>query len=509
MEKTEKQGLLKRILEWIERKGNRIPQPTTLFVILAIVIVLSSELLFRLGVSVQINVFDSKVNELVLKEVAVKSLLSPDGVRFMFEKAVTNFTNFAPVGIVLVTLFGIAAADGTGLLNALVKKILLNTSEKFLIPVIIFMGVMSNVASDAGYILVLPLAGIIYKSLGKNPLIGIMAGFFGVSAGFSANLLIGSIDPLLGNLSSGGAHVLDPTYNVSPMANYYFMFISTFVLVFVGTIVNKRIVEPKLSANYTSDKEDHISEVTKLESRGLKFALIGFVLFLMFIGAFLLPENGILRNQETGSILENSPFINSIVIIIALLFFVVGVFYGIGAKTVKSDRDLLEKMIPTVNTMGDYLILTFVAAQFISYFAYTNLGTIFAVNGADLLKATGLTGIPLLVLFVLFSAFFNLFIGSAVTKWSIMASVFVPMFMLIGVKPELTQLAYRIGDSSTNIISPLMPFFGIVLSIIHKYEKEAGMGTVISIMIPYSLAALLVWTLVMVVWLMLGVPIGL
>ena len=180
MEKTEKRGILKRILDWIETKGNRIPQPTTLFVILAVVIVLSSELLFRLGVSVQINVFDSKVNELVMKEITVKSLLSADGIRFMFEKAVTNFTGFAPVGIVLVTLFGIAAADGTGLLNALVKKILLNTSEKFLIPVIIFMGVMSNIASDAGYILVLPLAGIIYKSLGKNPLIGIMAGFFGV-----------------------------------------------------------------------------------------------------------------------------------------------------------------------------------------------------------------------------------------------------------------------------------------------------------------------------------------
>lgn len=371
------------------------------------------------------------------------------------------------------------------------------------------MGVMSNIASDAGYILVLPLAGIIYKSLGKNPLIGIMAGFFGVSAGFSANLLIGSIDPLLGNLSSGGAHVLDPTYNVSPMANYYFMFISTFVLVFVGTIVNKKVVEPKLSENYTSNIDNEISGVTELESRGLKFALLGFLLFLAFIAVLLFPENAILRNQETGSILENSPFINSIVIIIALLFFVIGLFYGIGAKTVKSDKELLEKMIPTVNTMGDYLILTFVAAQFISYFAYSNLGTIFAVNGAELLKATGLTGIPLLVLFVMFSAFFNLFIGSAVTKWSIMASVFVPMFMLIGVKPELTQLAYRIGDSSTNIISPLMPFFGIVLSIIHKYEKDAGMGTVISIMIPYSIAALLVWTLVMVVWLGLGVPIGL
>ena len=241
----------------------------------------------------------------------------------------------------------------------------------------------------------------------------------------------------------------------------------------------------------------------------MKFALYGFLLFLAFIAVLLFPENGILRNQETGSILENSPFIKSIVIIIALLFFVIGLFYGIGAKTVKSDKELIEKMIPTVNTMGDYLILTFVAAQFISYFAYTNLGTIFAVNGAELLKATGLTGIPLLVLFVMFSAFFNLFIGSAVTKWSIMASVFVPMFMLIGVKPELTQLAYRIGDSSTNIISPLMPFFGIVLSIIHKYEKDAGMGTVISIMIPYSIAALLVWTLVMVIWLGLGVPIGL
>jgi len=509
METSKKQSKLNQFLMWIEKNGNKIPQPTTLFVLLAILIIFLSEVMSRLGVSVTINVLDPSVNKIVVKEIAVRTLLSADGVRFMFEEAVVNCTGFAPVGIVLVTLFGIAAADGTGLLGAFVKKILTNVSEKVLIPVIIFMGVMSNVASDAGYILVLPLAAIIFRSIGKNPLIGIMAGFFGVSAGFSANLLIGSIDPLLGNLSSGGAHTLDPTYNVTPMANYFFMFASTFLLVIIGTLVNNKIVEPRLSQNFIPESSQKLEKVGKEENRGLKFSLVALVLFIGFICMLLIPKTGILRNQETGSILNNSPFINSIVIIIALLFFVIGVAYGIGAKTIRSDKDLLDKMIPSINTLGDYLLLTFVAAQFISYFAYSNLGTVLAVKGAELFKATGLEGIPILILFVLFSAIFNLFIGSAVTKWSIMASVFVPMFMLLNIKPELTQLAYRIGDSSTNIISPLMPFFGIVLSIVHQYDKKAGMGTVISTMIPYAFVALVVWTIFMVLWLLVGLPIGL
>lgn len=505
---VKKDSIFNKFLLAIEKYGNKIPQPTTLFVFLAVAVVILSDIMSRLGSSVSLEMLDPSSGMLQVTTVNANSLLSANGIRYMLENAVTNFTSFAPVGVVLVTLFGISAADGTGLLRALVRKVLFGVSQKALIPVIIFVGVMSNIASDAGYVMVLPLAGMIFSALGKNPLIGIAAGFYGVSAGFSANLLIGSIDPLLGGLTSVGAEKISAGYYVSPMANYYFMFTSTFLIVLVGTVVNNVFIEKNFKNREFEASDEKVNPVNKQEKRGLKFALITLVVFIGLVLLAVLPENGVLQNNETGSILTNSPFINSIVIIIALLFFFTGLAYGVGAKTISSDKDLLNSMEPMINTMGNYLILTFVAAQFVSYFAYSNIGTIFAVNGAEGLKSTGLTGIPLLVVFIFICAFINLFVGSAVTKWSVMASVFVPMFMMLDITPELTQLAYRIGDSTTNIISPLMPFFGVVLLIANRFDKKVGMGSIISMMIPYSLTLLVIWVVFFIIWILLGIPIG-
>lgn len=458
-EEANKESLFGRFLLLIEKYGNKMPQPTTLFVLLATVVVILSDVMYRMGSSVSLELLDPATGMTESTIISAESLLSADGIRFMFENAVTNFTGFAPVGVVLVTLFGISAADGTGLLDALVRKILFGVSQKALVPVIILVGVLSNIASDAGYMMVLPLAGMIFAALGKNPMIGIAAGFYGVSAGFSANLLIGSIDPLLGGLSSTGAQMISEGYYVSPMANYYFMFVSTFLVVAVGTFVNNFFIEKRYKDQEFEGASEELEAINEEEKRGLKFSLITLIAFIGFILMLILPENSILQNVETGAILSDSPFINSIVIIIALLFFFTGLAYGIGSGSVSSDKDLLDSMEPMINTMGNYLILTFVASQFVNYFAYSKIGTIFAVNGAEGLKNTGLTGISLLVAFILIAAFINLFVGSAVTKWSVMASVFVPMFMMLDISPELTQLAYRIGDSTTNIISPLMPFF--------------------------------------------------
>ncbi|MGC5326406.1 AbgT family transporter [Brevibacillus sp. SYSU BS000544] len=504
---TKKTSITERILNSLEKSGNKLPQPTTLFAILALMVMIGSAVASFFQASVDIQQVDSATGQIKDITITAKSLVNEDGIRFIFENAIANFTGFAPVGIVLVALFGVAAAEGTGLLKALVKKMIYGINQRYITAMIIFLGVLSHVASDAGYVVVIPLGAIIFNSLGKNPLAGIAAGFFGVSGGFSANLLLGSIDPLLGTFSTAGANVLDPSYYVSPTANYYFMAASAFLVVIVGTLVSEKIVEPRLG-KYRGGIEEKLEPITKEEARGLKYALVTLLISLGVLFLMILPEGAVLRNQETGDIITNSPFMNSIVIIVTLLFFLPGVFYGIGAKTVKNDRDLLNAMSTMVNTMGSYLILTFVAAQFVAFFKYSNLGTILAVNGADVLKTTGLKGIPLLVVFILLSSSINLFIGSTVTKWSIMAPVFIPMFMMLGFSPELTQLAYRIGDSATHIISPLLPFVGLVLAFADKYQKNIGIGTMMSIMFPYSIILLITWTVFLIIWLLLGVPIG-
>lgn len=502
-----KKRLTDNILDKVEKYGNRLPQPVTLFIILAVLVVIGSSIAASLNTHVTLNLINKETGLLDENIVFAKSLLSPEGIRYMFENAVTNFMGFAPVGVVLVSVFGVAAADGSGLLKALVKKILYGINGKLITAMIVFIGVMSNIASDAGYVVVIPLAAMIYVNLNRNPLVGIAASFFGVAGGFSANLLLGSIDPLLSGLSTVGAQIINPNYYVSPAANYYFMLISTFIVVLVGTFVTEKIIEPRLEKPLTNIKVS-IEPLTKGEKKGLKYSLIAIIFFTAFILMLVLPKSGILRNQQSGDILTQSPFIDSIVIIIALYFFFAGVFYGIGSGSVKSDKDLITSMETMVNTMGGYLILTFVASQFVSYFKYSNLGTIIAVNGAEILKATGLQGVPLLVLWILFTGFINLFIGSAITKWSIFASVFVPMFMMLDISPELTQLAYRIGDSSTNVISPLMPFFGIVLAIGCQYKKDLGIGTLMSIMLPYSIILLISWIVFFIIWVSLGIPVG-
>lgn len=494
-------------LDRVEKYGNKLPQPTTLFVILALLVVIGSSIAASLNASVTLNQINKNTGLLEKNIVFARSLLNPDGVRFIFENAVTNFIGFAPVGVVLVSVFGVAAADGVGLLRALVKKMLYGINGKLITAMIVFIGVMSNIASDAGYVVVIPLGAMIYLNLGRNPLVGIAAGFFGVAGGFSANLLLGSIDPLLGGMSTAGAQIIDPSYYVSPAANYYFMFISTFLVVLVGTFVTDKIIEPRLEKTSTN-VEVTIEPLSKEEKKGLKYALLAIVVFTAIVLILVVPEGAILRNQENGNILTQSPFIESIVIIIALYFLFSGIFYGIGSGSIKNDKDLFNSMEPMVNSMGGYLILTFVAAQFVAYFKYSNLGTIIAVNGAELIKGTGLKGVPLLIIWILFAAFINLFIGSAVTKWSILAPIFIPMFMMVGVSPELTQLAYRIGDSSTNVISPLMPFFGIVLAIGNQYKKDLGIGTLMSIMMPYSIVLLISWIILFAVWIIWGIPVG-
>ena len=488
-----------RFLSTVERIGNALPHPATLFAMLALLVVVMSGI---------VSMFDVSVTHPGTGEsVEAVNLLSREGLARILTNMVTNFTAFAPLGTVLVALLGIGVAEGTGLIGAALRLLVLSSPRRLLTAVIVFSGVMSNAASEVGYVLLVPLAAVIFLAVGRHPLAGLAAAFAGVSGGYSANLLIGTIDPLLAGLSQEAAQILQPGYEVNPACNYYFMFVSTFLITGLGTWVTEKIVIPRLGEYTGDEKPEKIDKLSKEEKRGLKYALICAGVLTGIILWGLLPADGFLRDPETGSVLK-SPFMKGIVAIIFFASAICGIAYGIGAKTIRNDSDVMKGMSKSMETLGSYIVLVFFAAQFVAYFNWTNLGLITVINGASFLERTGLTGIPLVLCFVLVAAFINLVMGSASAKWAIMAPVFIPMFMLLGYSPEYTQMVYRVGDSVTNIISPMMSYFALIVAFMQRYDKQAGIGTIISTMLPYTLVFLIGWSILLVIWITLNLPIG-
>jgi len=435
------------------------------------------------------------------------NLFSIDGIHYILTSLVVNFTSFAPLGTVLVALLGIGVAEGSGLMGTALRLIVLKAPKKILTFVIVFSGVMSNAASEVGYVLLIPLAAIIFLAVGRHPILGIAAAFAGVSGGYSANLLLGTIDPLLAGLSQEAAHIIDKTYMVNPAANYYFMAFSTFLIAGAGTWVTEKIVSPRLGAYTGSEKPEELKPLSDPEKKGLLYALVTSFVIVAVILAGLIPENGFLRDPKTNDILK-SPFMSGIVSIIFFGGALAGIAYGIGAKTIRSDSDVMKGMGKAMETLGSYMVLVFFAAQFVAYFNKSNLGLIIAVEGSTLLKSLDLGEIPLMISFVVLTALLNLFMGSASAKWAIMAPVFIPMFMLLGYSPEFTQVAYRVGDSVSNVISPMMSYFALIIAMIQRYDKNAGLGTLISTMIPFTIVFFIIWSLVLVGWVSLDLPLG-
>jgi aminobenzoyl-glutamate transport protein len=502
-----KRRLTDRFLDTVERVGNALPDPTTLFALSALAVIVLS------GIAAQ---FDLSVAHPTTGEVIHPvSLLSVDGLHRILTGLVTNFTSFAPLGTVLVALIGIGVAEASGLIGAVMRLLVLKSPRALLTPVVVFCGVLSNAASEVGYVLLVPLAALIFKAAGRHPVLGLAAAFAGVSGGYSANFVLGTIDPLLAGLSQEAAQIIDPNYTVSPASNYYFMFLSTFLITALGWWVTEKLVAPRLEANGGAeldgdggdDADEAIKPLAPGEKRGLKFAFVAFVLFTGLLLWGLLPGDGFLRDPVTGGVLH-SPFLKGIVAIIFFFGVGLGVAYGIGAGTVRSDRDVIKGMSQQMSTLGGYMVLVFFAAQFVAFFNWTNLGLIFAVEGAQVLKAAGLHQVPLLLSFILLSAVINLVMGSASAKWALMAPVFIPMFMLLGYPPELVQIAYRVGDSVTNVISPMMSYFALIIAFVQRYVSRAGIGTLVSLMLPYSITFLIGWSIMFVVWLMLGWPVG-
>ena len=502
-----------RFLDAVEWLGNLLPHPVTLFALLATAMVFLSGLFGWLGVAVT----DPRPGSEGASIEAV-SLLNAEGVRMIFGNLVSNFVNFAPLGVVLVAMLGVGVAEKSGLLSAMVRGIVLNAPKHLVTVAVVFAGVLSNTASEMGYVVLVPLAGAIFLALGRHPLAGMAAAFAGVSGGYSANLLLGTIDPLLAGITQEAARLIDPEYEVYATANWYFMIISTFMITAIGSLVTIFIVEPKLGS-YDDSRADpsvlddsQMAPLTDQEKKGLVMAGIAVLGIAALIAMLVVPETGVLRDPDAAGedfLASSGPFFNSIVAWIFVFFLVTGFAYGKVVGTMKNDRDVIDGMASAIATLGLYIVLVFFAAQFVAFFGWTNLGLITAIAGADFLQAIELTGPIVFLFFIIMCGIVNLSLGSASAQWAVTAPIFVPMLMFIGYSPEVIQGAYRIGDSTTNIITPMMSYFGLILAWATRYDKNFGIGTLIATMLPYSIFYFICWSLLFFLWVFgLGMPVG-
>lgn len=498
MEKSTNSNINKGFLSWVERIGNKIPHAGILFVGLIILIAIISFILNLAGVSAT----NPTTNEVV----KVNNLLSAEGLNFALQGAVDNFTSFAPLGLVLTMTLGIGLAEKVGFMSAFLRRTISGAPARLVTFIIALVGICGNIASDAAQVIIPIIASMIFLSLGRHPVAGIALGYAAASAGFSANLLIAGTDALLSGITNEAVGIVNAP-KIPVTANWYFMIVSTFVLSITVSIVSEKIIEPRLE-QYKGTNEIVKDHVTPKENKALKKSLIAFIIFLAVLIALAAPETSFLRNPETGSLIESSPLMAAIIPLMLILFLAVSIPYGISIGKIKKSADVMKYMTESISEMASFIVLAFIMGQFIAYFNWTNIGLILAIGGANLLESSGFTSIPLFVSFIIICAFIDLFIGSGSAKWAILAPTFVPMFYLLGYHPAFTQLLYRIGDSTTNIVSPLNAYLPIVLGYVQEYDKDAGIGTLLSLTVPYTLVMLAVWIVLMIVWYFLGLPLG-
>lgn len=497
-------------LSVIETVGNRLPHPIALFTIFSFAVVVLSAVCKMLGVSATGElIVQGKLTETTVEAV---SLLTKEGIAYMLTSAVDNFTSYAPLGMTLTAMLGVGIAEQSGLIHALLKGAMKVTPAKLVTPMVVFLGVMSNAASDAGYVILIPLGAMIFRAYGRHPMAGLAAAFAGVSGGFSANLLVGTVDALLAGISQTAVSLIDPNYHVAILGNYFFLAASTFLVTALGTFVTDKIVEPRLTAFHgevLEAEDESLTVISEKEKKGIRNAAIVALAYVAVVVIACIPADSLFRN-ENGALLGSptSPFVDSVVVLITLLFLLPGLAYGKTVGVFKGEKEVCDALAKSMASMSSFIALAFISAQFINYFNYTKIGTIIALSGVSFFKRINIGLIPLIIIFILFSAFMNLFIGSASAKWNILAPVFIPMFMLLGYSPELCQLAYRVGDSCTNIITPMMSYYAVILVFAKRYDKEAGIGTLAATMLPYSITFLIGWTLMLIVWLLAGLPIG-
>jgi len=426
---------------------------------------------------------------------------------------VTTFTSFAPLGVVLVAMLGVGVADGSGYINTGLKLMLSKTPKSLLTPMVIFVGIISHSAVDAGYVLVIPLGGIIFYAAGRHPLAGIAAAFAGVSGGFSANPLPSALDPLLQGFTQPAAQIIDASVQINPLCNYFFTACSSVLVTLLGWYITDKIIEPRLhkTAPIDDDAEEapDMGQITSSEKKGFWMAtLISVALFALFSSSLMSADSPF--RDASGSLSSfTAPIMKSIVPLIFIFFLLPGVIYGYFSRSYTKSKDVIDDMTKAMNGMAYYIVMAFFCALFINAFANSNLGALLAIKGATALKSLNLPGPVTITGIIFLTGFVNLFVGRASAKWALLAPIFVPMLMQLGYSAELTQAAYRVGDSSTNIITPLMPYFPLVVVFCQRYFMKTGIGTLVSIMIPYSVAFLILWTIFLVVFWIIGIPLGL
>lgn len=497
MAKKSSQGALLRILNKVEVAGNKLPQPVTLFVILIFLVLISSWLASALNLKA--------VHPGTGEEIRAINMFSAEQLRRIFTSMTQVFTDFPPLGMVLVVMLGIGVAERTGLIAVSLRAFVSWIPSWLITIALVTAGQLSSIAADAGYVVLIPLGAAIFWGMGRHPLAGLAAAFAGVSGGFGANLIITSLDPLLAGFTESAAQILDPAYVVDPTANWWIMAILVPFISIAGWLVTEYVVEPRLG-KYEGEAPaaGEKNELTAPEKKALVWAMLSVLVCLVILGFMAIPQDGILRGDD-GDI---RPLLVSIVPLMMIIFLVPGIVFGLVNKTIKSDKDAAKMTADAMSSMGGYIVLAFAAAQFVAFFNWSNLGIIVAITGANSLQAIGFTGYPLIFAFIIVASFINIAIGSASAKWAIMAPIFVPMLMLMGYSPELTQAAYRIGDSYTNILTPLLPYFPLIITFAQKYTKDTGIGTIIALMLPFAVAIALVRIPILLIWMALGLPLG-
>lgn len=486
------------IFRWIERVGNKIPNPFILFVYLLAVLMISTAVLSWFDLSVK----NPANGELV----SVKNLLSVEGIQWILPNIVKNFSSFTPLGAILALVIGAGLAEKVGLLQALMYKMASGINKRYASYMVLFIAFFSHVSSDAVLVVMPPLGALIFIAVGRHPVAGLLAAIAGVGSGFTANLLIVTTDVLLSGISTEAAMIIDPNLHVSVIDNWYFMATSVIVLTITGAIITDKFIEPRLP-KWEGTSHDRLETLTPLQNRGLLMSGLSALIFIGLVALMVVPEGAPLRDPQTGSIIP-SPFIKGIVPVIIIFFFVVSITYGVSTKQIKKANDIPDLLVDPMKNMAGFIVMVFPLSQFVAFFNWSNMGKFMAIGLTDVLENLGMTGVPAFIGLMFLSAFLCMFIASGSAIWSILAPIFVPMFILLGFHPAFAQIVFRIADSAVLPLAPMSPFLPLFLGFLQRYYKNAQLGTYYTLILPYPLIFFAVWILLLVGWYYAGLPIG-
>lgn len=501
-------GVLAGFLNAIERVGNMVPHPAIIFFWLIGIVIVLSVIFAALGTGVIYEVVNPLTDEVETRTTEIRSLLSAEGIAFMFTSPVGNFLSFGAVGVIIVAMIGVGVAEESGLIATLVRKIVKIAPKSIFTFIIVMLGVTSSIAADAGYLVLVPLAAAAFHSLGRHPLAGLAAGFSGVAGVFLVNFFIGPTDALLVEMTNDAIALVDPAQSISFVGNLYFMIASSIVIGILCTIITERIVEPRLGPYDGYAPVEAAEVLTPEQYRGLRYAGFALLGFVLVVGALTVPPGAPLRHPETGEILSGSPFMSGLVTIISAVFFTVGFAYGKGAGTIGTLTDAIGMVVKTFAGLAGLIFLLLVIAQFIAFFNFTNMAVVLAASLADWLETLPIGAVGYIIFFVAVVFVIDLIITGAAAKWAILAPVFIPLFMRLGGDPDMVLAAYRVGDSPANVITPLNVYLGVMVGFAAKYVKDAGIGTIVALMLPYTLILIVLWTIMLIAWYLIGLPLG-